>query len=361
MMRVQNKAASVARLFLIGALLSFVTTLLPAEAEAQGRQPWSVASDTAVVRRDISFENRGAILSGTLFHPAGKRARATVIVLHGAGVPLRTDPLYRHLTEIMPRLGMAVFLYDRRGSGRSTSGGAAPGNFDLLAEDAVAAFEKLRNEPGINPRQIGYWGLSQGGWLTILAAAKEQRAAFAIAVSAPMAAADVQMNFAVSNILRIRGQPQAVIVRAVGARTTVDDYARGRRSRAEAEAAEAGVRTEPWYDQIWLKGNIDDPEWRQQISTDPLQALEGSKVPTLVVFGQADPWVPVATSLSSLKARAADLPQITTRVIDGADHSMMLGVPSAQQIDTKFAAQAAPNAPAYFALLGAWLQEALDE
>lgn len=348
-------------LLLMGVLLSCVMQLRPAKADAQEKQPWSVASDTVVVCRDITFENRGATLSGTLFHSAGKRPRATIIVLHGAGVPLRTDPLYRHLTEIMPRLGMAVFLYDRRGSGRSASGGAAPGNFDLLAEDAVAAFNKLTREPGLNPTRIGFWGLSQGGWLTILAAAKEQRAAFAIAVSAPMAAADVQMNFAVSNILRIRGQPQAVIDQAVAARTTVDDYARGRRSRAQAEAAEAGVRAAPWYDQIWLKGNIDDPEWRQQISADPLRSLEGSKVPTLVIFGQADPWVPVASSLSSLTARAADLPQVTTFVIDGADHSMMLGVPPAQQIDTKFATQAAPNASAYFALLGAWLQATVGE
>lgn len=346
---------------MIGVFLSSVMPLLTSAADAQERQPWTVPSDTVVVRRDIDFENYGAILSGTLFHPAGRRARATVIALHGAGVPLRTDPLYRHLTEIMPRLGMAVFIYDRRGSGRSTSGGAAPGNFDLLAGDAVAAFKRLMKEPAVDARRIGFWGLSQGGWLTILAAAKEQRAAFAIAVSAPMAAADVQMNFAVANILRIRGQPQAVIDRAIGARTIVDDYARGQRSRPEAEAAESGVRKEPWYDQIWLKGNIDDPEWRQQISGDPLQALEGSKVPTLVVFGQADPWVPVATSLSLLKARAAALPQVTTRVIDGADHAMMLGVPPKQQIDTDFASQAAPNASAYFALLGAWLRSSVGE
>jgi hypothetical protein len=35
---------------------------------------------------------------------------------------------------------------------------------------------------------------------------------------------------------------------------------------------------------------------------------------------------------------------------------MMLGVTSAQQVDARFATNAAPNAPAYFALLGVWLQ-----
>ena len=334
-----------------------IALLIPASPSmALAQAPWSVPSDLPVEQRTIVFENRGAKLSGTLHLPGGERPRGAVIALHGAQVPLRSDPLYRHLIEIVPRLGLALFIYDRRGSGESTSGGAAPGNFDLLAEDAVAAFAKLRREPGLDPDRIGFWGLSQGGWLTMLAAAKEQRAAFAVAVSAPMAAADVQMNFAVANILRIRSQPQSVIDRAVRARTAVDDYARGRRSRSEAEAAEADVADEPWYNQLWLKGNIDDPEWPRQIGADPLRSLKRSRVPTLIIFGQSDPWVPVGVSLAALRSNAAGLPQVTVRVVDGADHAMMLGVPPLQQVDTGFATRAAPNAPAYFALLGAWLQ-----
>lgn len=82
-------------------------------------------------------------------------------------------------------------------------------------------------------------------------------------------------------------------------------------------------------------------------------------MPTLVIFGQADPWVPVGTSLAALRSRSTDFPQVTIRIIDGADHAMMLGVPPAQQVDTKFATQAAPNAPAYFPQIGAWLQSAV--
>lgn len=340
------------------AILAFgVLTVSGSAADAATeRVPWAVPSDVTVEKRQLVIESGGARLAGTLFMPAGTELHAAVIALHGAQVPLRTDPLYRHLIEILPRLGIAVFLYDRRGSGGSTSGGAASGDFDLLAQDAVAAFARLRQEPGIDSTRIGFWGLSQGGWLTLLAAKKEQRAAFAVAVSAPMAGADVQMNFAVANILRVEGQSQVVIDRALRARTMVDDYARGRRSRAEAAAAEADIRSEPWYGRTWLKGNIDDPQWKQQIDADPLRALAGSRVPTLILFGQADPWVPVAPSLAALRSRASEFPQAIVQVIDGADHAMMLDVPPSRQLDTRFAAQAAPNAPAYFAVLGAWLQ-----
>jgi pimeloyl-ACP methyl ester carboxylesterase len=339
------------------AVFALLMGSVPVTAQTAVPPPWAVPTDNPVEQRDIVVHHRGARLSGTLYVTRGSKPRAAVIALHGAQAPLRSAPLYRHLTEVMPRLGIAVFLYDRRGSGASTSGGAAPGNFDLLADDAVAAFARLSREPGIDPERIGFWGLSQGGWLAISAAGKEQRASFAIAVSGPMAAADVQMNFAVANVLRIQGRSAAAIEKAIAARKAVDEYVRGNISRTEAERAEAGIRNEPWYAETWIRGNIDDPEWRQQIGNDPLRALMGSRVPTLIIFGQADPWVPVASSLAALRARSADLPQVTVRIIDGADHAMMLGVPPAEQVDTRFASNVSPNAPAYFALLGSWLQQ----
>jgi hypothetical protein len=145
------------------------------------------------------------------------------------------------------------------GSGASTGGGAAPGNFDLLASDAVAAFVRVRKEPGFDPEQVGFLGPSQGGWLSLVAAKKEQRAAFAIAVLAPLAGADVQMNFAVANFLRIEGQPQIVVDSTIHTRKTVDDYVRGQGSRAGAEAAESGIREEPWYSRTGSRGTSTIP------------------------------------------------------------------------------------------------------
>lgn len=117
------------------AIVALTICVAPAVgAQLASSVPWAVPTDNPVEQRQILLTNSGARLSGTLYLPKGTTPRAALIALHGAQVPLRTAPLYRHLIQTMPRLGIAVFIYDRRGSGASTSGGAAPGNFDLLAD-----------------------------------------------------------------------------------------------------------------------------------------------------------------------------------------------------------------------------------
>lgn len=343
----------IVRIFLACLLLTLGAA--PATAQPQVSRYWTVPTKQQVVETQISFVSDGAKLSGTLYAPQGVKKAPVVIALHGAQAPLRSEPLYRHLREMLPPLGIAVFLYDRRGSGQSEQGRAAPGDFDRLAADAVVAFGVLAQRPDIDSKRMGFWGLSQGGWLTLKAAALEPKAAFAVAISAPMAGADVQMNFAVANLLRVRDHPESVVQRAVAARTAVDDFTRGKLSRAKAVAAEAAIAHEPWYREIYLRGNIDDPVWRQQIESDPLEALDRAHVPTLVLYGQSDPWVPVAPSLTALEKSAARHPNVEVSVIEGADHAMMLGVPPKQQMDLAFAKSAAPTAPAYFAKLSAWL------
>jgi len=44
-------------------------------------------------------------LSGTLYAPAGRKASAAVVVLHGASSPLRDLPLYAHLRTSLPATG----------------------------------------------------------------------------------------------------------------------------------------------------------------------------------------------------------------------------------------------------------------
>lgn len=333
-----------------------VTRAQNTEAFTAKDLPWS-APIAQPETRELTFTSRGAKLSGTLWLPAGKVNSPVVIAYHAASDPLRDAPLYRHLVDMLPPLGVGVFLYDRRGAGRS-GGPSANGSFDLLAEDGIAARRMLEGEPGVDPDRIGYWGLSQGGWLAALAAQRDRKCAFAILVSAPMVTADEQMRFAVANILRIRGYDQSAIEQAVGARNAVDEFMRGRLSRDEAQRIVNAAATQPWFDLIYLDRNFRDPNvsgWAEEMRNDPLTALNSVRAPTLVLYGAADPWVPVEVSRKRLAPLASARSNLTMQIVGGADHAMMTSATPLAQVDPSAMAHQSPEAPAYFAVMTNWL------
>lgn len=318
---------------------------------------WSAPESPSVLRIDKTFSNGPARLSGTLYVPPASRPVPAVVALHAASTSTRDAPLFRHLEQMLPQLGVAVFVYDRRGSGKSAAA-PARGDYDLLAEDGLAAARMLARDPRIDARRIGVWGLSQGGWLALLAAARSADVAFAISVSAPMTTPDVQMNFAVANILRIKGYSPADVESAVAARTAVDDFARGQLDRATAQRRLDEARRKPWFDLVYLDKSLPDPHesgWAREIRNDPLPALFKVKTPTLILYGARDPWVPVRVSRDLLREHAQRLPNVQTAVISGADHYMMLSASAEAQIDPSRMSQCAPEAAAYFALLASWL------
>jgi alpha-beta hydrolase superfamily lysophospholipase len=289
--------------------------------------------------------------------PALTRPVPAIIAFHSASAPTRDLALYRHLKQIGPALGIAVFVYDRRGSGRS-GGEPAHGDYEALADDGIAALHMLARDRRIDSKRIGFWGLSQGGWISLLAASRCPETAFAIAISAPMTTPDVQMIFAVTNILRIRGYSQADIDLAVAARKAVDDFERGKLDRKTAQKQLDAASAKPWFALIYMDHTFQDPDksgWAREIRHDPMTVLPRVKAPTLIIYGAADPWVPARLSVERLRASAAQHPNVTTVVIAGADHDMSLSTPLQNKVDPAHLSDQAPDAPEYFARLAAWL------
>jgi len=342
------------------ALLLLSACVSPAAARTSddgALSAWVATPSVSVSETEVTFSNGATILSGALYAPVMDHKAPAIIAFHAASASTRDLPLFRHLTQMMPPLGTAVLLFDRRGSGKS-GGIPASGSYDALADDGCAALHVLARDPRIDPNRIGFWGLSQGGWIATLAASRCPDAAFAISVSAPMVTPAEQMDFAVANILRINGYAQADIDQAVGARDAVDQFEHGTLDRATAQRRLDAAATRPWFPLIYLDKMFHDPaqsSWPKEMWQDPMQWLNRDKIPTLVLYGAKDPWVPVATSMRILKAHAAQFPTITANVVAGADHDMMLSASPKEQVDPHSLNEQAPDAPAYFALLASWL------
>ena len=93
-------------------------------------------------RRDLQFVSQGARLKGTLMLPVGVIHPPVAIIVHGSA-PLTRD-FYAVWGRHLVREGVAVFVYDKRGTGASE--GSIPRNNDTveyltqLGRDASAAF-----------------------------------------------------------------------------------------------------------------------------------------------------------------------------------------------------------------------------
>src|SRR5262249_60629770 len=119
----------------------------------------------------VNFTTGDAHLRGRVYPPKWGNHFSGFVFLHHAALPTRDANLYRHLCEGLPAMGIAVLVYDRRGSGQS-SGNLGNADYEALADDAIAGQRALAKFSRIDPKKIGFWGVSQGGWLAVLAAGR---------------------------------------------------------------------------------------------------------------------------------------------------------------------------------------------
>lgn len=319
--------------------------------------PWSAPATTVVTTEDHRFTSADAELSGQLYLPHSSKPVAAIVVTHSASSPLGGASLYDHLKTALPALGIAVFTYDRRGSGRSGTKDAG-GNFATLADDAIAAVNSLKADPRIDPRRIGTWGLSQGGWISPLAASRSPDIAFVISVSAPVVTADVQMIFSSTNHLRANGYAQTDIDQMVATRKAVDNYMRGTASKDAAQRMIDSAKTKPWFKYLYMGETVRDREvsgWRKEIENDPLTNLTAVTVPMLVLYGTNDAVVPVTRSVERLRTVAPRMPGLTVHVIAGADHAMQMSADEKITLDPKNDGTEQADSPEYLAVLASWL------
>ena len=123
---------------------------------------------------------------------------------------------------MLARRGVAVLRYDPPGVGRST-GDLRFETLDDRASEALAAVEYLRSRPDIDADRVGLWGVSQGGWVTQMAAARSRSVAFVVSVSGAGISVAEQQVYSVDAQSRAAGFSRDDVARAgLFARLLVD-------------------------------------------------------------------------------------------------------------------------------------------
>jgi dienelactone hydrolase len=148
---------------------------------------------------EVRIPSSGAVLAATLTLPPGAGPHPAVVYVSGSGPTLREEAHW--LDSVFISRGIAVLAYDKRGNGQST--GRYPGDLAsestirTLASDAVAAERFLAAQSGIDRSRVGFYGLSQGGWIIPQAAVRAKDVvSWALVESGPTVTQGESDNFA---------------------------------------------------------------------------------------------------------------------------------------------------------------------
>ena len=254
------------------------------------------------------------------------------VFLHGSGDSDRDNVWAFTIAQHVARAGFVTLLPDKRGSGASRGDWRTAG-LDDLAGDALSAVEFLRRDPRVDPARIGLVGLSQGGVIAPLAAARAPDVAYVVSVSGAPVTLFEQMRHEMEQDLQRAGVPEPGIaaITAVGALAV--SYARSESDSAwsrydsalgalragpfaAAAAAFPAARTD-WHWAWWAKvGDVD-----------PLPSWASLTRPRLALFGEDDERdnVPVRESVRLLNEalRPERDPRNVVRVYPGIGHALV--------------------------------------
>ncbi|MBN8949856.1 alpha/beta hydrolase [Rhizobium sp. 60-20] len=303
------------------------------------------------------FQGTGVQLAGRLVMPAGDQAVPVVVLVHGAEQSSALDDYA--LQRILPAVGVGVFVYDKRGTGRSK--GQYTQDFNLLADDAVAALQTARRLAGKRASRIGFQGGSQGGWVVPLAAARTTADFVIVSFGLAVSVIDEDRE-AVALEMRLKGHPPEDIAKALeiadAAEAVMESGLTGGFERFDV--VRARYRLEPWYRDV--HGNFThlllpytSAELRERGAAyrfgtpfryDPMPTLRALAVPQLWVLGADDLDAPSEETSRRLTTLIDAGRPITLAVYPGAEHGMTEyeAGPDGARVSTRYA-------EGYFAML----------
>ncbi len=308
-------------------------------------------TEAVPIYHEIQFPYAQGVLTGLLLTPPFPGRHPAVVLLPGSG------PADRHVSYLVPvreyfaRHGFAVLVCDKPGLGGS-SGDWRHQTFYDRVDQARAAIAFLQQRADIHPQQIGLYGISQGAWISLLAAAITPDIPFIIPVSGPGITPLEQDLYYVEHVMRADGFAEPQIQQAVAyVQNVLTAARRGAQYAAVASQLVRPVQHEPWY-RYYPIPDADMWEYfrrNAELDYDPVEWLTQVCCPVLAIFGAADLLLPVDISVRMYQTALAQAGNydVTIKVFPDTGH--LITIPATEEL-----------APGYLEFMLQWLGQRVD-
>ncbi len=256
---------------------------------------------------ELTYESRGAKISGTLIKPKTTAPFPVIMFVHGSGKMTRET--MRSRAYLFVKNGIAAFIFDRRGKGKSEGDTSRILPIAVMTSDVIAGVQMLKTRSDINKDQIGLYGLSQGAWVVPNAASLCKDVKFLITISAPGITPDQQNDFVVNNIVEKYANKYKKEVKIPNHEKVMIDSLAPKFRYEKPVSSTDSVEIVPGFS-----------------SFDPIPVWEKIDVPVLAVWGAEDEIVPAEQSklvIENALLKAGNK-NYSMKIFEGADHSLRL-------------------------------------
>jgi uncharacterized protein len=286
-----------------------------------------VAQTAGFTEEEVRFHNGTVELAGTFIAPRNDGRHPAIVFLHGSGPVTRAGA--RPYAEEFARLGIASLIFDKRGAG-SSGGSWLTSSLDDLSKDALAAVGFLKTLGSVDSLRIGFWGVSQAGWVATLAASGSHDVAFMIIISGGGASPRESELFSYRTAMEKADLPAADITDATRAIGMYFDYLTTGEGRASLVTELEGSRAKSWYkyaelDRI-LPSDSNRTNWSWVATWDPAPHTRAISCPLLLMFGERDTDHPTEIAVRKWRdgLKEAGNAKATIMVYPGAGHGIRM-------------------------------------
>ena len=199
------------------------------------------------VQQDVQIPYSEGVLSGMLVTPNAPGPHPAVILLPGSGAADRNVPYLLPVRDQLVHHGIAALTFDKPGLGGSTGDWRHQTFYDRV-DQARAAMNFLQRRTDINAQQVGLYGISQGAWITLLAAATYPEIPFIIPVSGPAMRHVDQDIYYIEHMMRADKHSELQVQQAIQyVRDVLNAASRGAAYSEVFDQFVQPVQNEPWY------------------------------------------------------------------------------------------------------------------